>query len=304
MSYFDTDMFDRVDIIRELADLKGTTLTMALKGSGGPAMIAFIKARRNRAASLLLEDMDYLEDPKPEDIAAAQKYILMVFARLNEQGEMYYPSQAPCSPEQAETEAAFLFLKKWAVIYKDQRETFSASAYGVPRKDLNPEDCPMGYKGIGCCYTPATLANTKKNRSLLEALEAKNAVKDMLVFAENDALNLLNAAGKESRDFELAYFRLHNSNAPVPKGYESAGFEPAYMGSFLWSVNSECFFLPLNQGTDREGIAFAPWFKQLNRHGLFDSPEVAAGFMADYLEKPWADYWDFHITEVFARNTG
>ena len=61
--------------------------------------------------------------------------------------------------------------------------------------------------------------------------------------------------------------------------------------------------VPRWHGTDESGQLFLSYFRQLNRHGLFQAKSDAEEFLRYYLSFDWTERGDFEIAEVFIRQT-
>ncbi|MBP5706821.1 MAG: hypothetical protein J6W76_06015 [Spirochaetales bacterium] len=81
------DMYDR-DIQKLLREIDITELTKALKGAGETVQDKIFRNMSHRAATMLREDMEYMGVVRKTDVFEAQRHIISVLKRLEEDGDI------------------------------------------------------------------------------------------------------------------------------------------------------------------------------------------------------------------------
>ncbi|MBN1972715.1 MAG: hypothetical protein JW787_03695 [Sedimentisphaerales bacterium] len=109
------------------------------------------------------------------------------------------------------------------------------------------------------------------------------------------AFNLLKAPIER----EIIWIRDMESDSPEKAEYPLLGYEPAYFEGDWFSTISDCMCFPVWHGTDSEGTNFKEFNDQLNKHALFDTPDIAKAFLEHYLSFDWTEHvGEFRLIEV------
>ncbi len=207
----------------------------------------------------------------------------------------------------------YLVVEKYPYLYEKykQRYQLTHDLYALPRMDRNPEDYPIQYRGIDRdCLEPNDMAprNLAEMRMAEIAMQVKKEKRDYYYseyypdqdFIPVEMLDEMYEWLEDDRPkFETIFVRIAGIPCDIPEGYRSIGFEPSYFNSDHFSASCDCMLISRWHRTDNEGSLFLRYFNQLNKYGMFDSPEAAREFLDYYLSFDWTERGEYFITEVF-----
>jgi hypothetical protein len=209
--------------------------------------------------------------------------------------------------------AGYLIVKTYARLYRDyvQRYSLTKAVYAIPRIDRQPESYPIQYRGLDRdALDPYPNSDDLAEIRMWELLRTYEALGYYwgFLYTEEEVEDVLSFASSPT-DYETIWARVVSSGIPAPAGFSSAGYEATYFDGDHFSASCDCMLIPRWHGSDEDGTLFLEYFRQLNRHGLFTSPEVAQRFLAFYLSFDWTEGGndpkgadDYEIAEVFLKN--
>lgn len=202
-----------------------------------------------------------------------------------------------------EIEAGYLIVKNFARLYRDYapRYMLTKDFYGLPRIDKTPESCPIQYRGLDRdALGPYTNSDDLAEIRMAE-LEKIGGCEDGFLFSDETVRAVLSLALAPA-DYEVIWTKVASSPILAPAGFMSAGFDPTYFEGDHFSASCDCMLVPRWHGADKDGTQFAEYFRQLNRFGLFSSPDAAQSFLDFYLSFDWTETGDYAIAEVFLKH--
>lgn len=211
--------------------------------------------------------------------------------------------------------AAFLIVKIFPRLYHDYAERYQINhdVYAIPRIDKTPEEYEIQYHGLDRDPLSALRPHIERNLikdsetySLAEVrmaeFEAVERADRLFLNEYEDAMDVWNWIDVQA-DYEVIWARVAGSAWRVPSGFHSVGYEASYFPGGHFSASCDCMLIPRWHGTDESGQLFLSYFRQLNRHGLFQAKSDAEEFLRYYLSFDWTERGDFEIAEVFIRET-
>jgi len=200
-------------------------------------------------------------------------------------------------------QAAFLIAARYGVLYERYAPRYANTddVYAIPRIDRDWTVSRIKYRGMDRDALGADRSPTASNaEAFLHDLEQAGRSVDGLVIDADDVRETFRWLDHQADQFEVIWARTSASEIEPPDRFVSLGFEPSYFDSDHFSPSCDCMLIPRWHGTDREGTRFAEHFDRLNRHGLFESPDHARTFLADYVSLDWTENGDeYDIVEVF-----
>lgn len=201
-----------------------------------------------------------------------------------------------------EVEAGYLIVKTFPKLYQDyvQRYELSKPFYALPRIDLGPDDYEIQYHGIDRDVLDAYTNSDNLAEIRMSELEKVNKCEDGFLFTQADVNEVMSYIA-DPKTYEIIWTRIAKSNHKPPNGYISIGFEPSYFIGDHFSASCDCMLIPRWHGTDKEGTLFKDYFDKLNRHGLFETPDIAKSFLDFYLSFDWTETGEYEIAEVFIK---
>lgn len=107
------------------------------------------------------------------------------------------------------------------------------------------------------------------------------------------------------KDYEIIFVKTIDSDCNIPNGYKLAGFDVGYDGLEpfgVYSIISDCMFIPKWHGCDERGKDFKKFYNKLNDNGLFDDKNTALEYLKHYLSFEWTERGDFAIYEIYITN--
>lgn len=199
-----------------------------------------------------------------------------------------------------EIEAGYLVVKTFPKLYQDyvQRYELSKPFYALPRVDLCPTDYEIQYRGVDRDVLDAYADSDDLAEIRMLELEKENKCEDGFLFTQAEVDDVISYLA-DSEGYEIIWTRIAQSNHKPPDGFDSIGFEPTYFVGDHFSASCDCMLIPRWHGTDREGTLFKDYFDKLNRHGLFETQDIAKSFLDFYLSFDWTETGDYEIAEVF-----
>jgi hypothetical protein len=203
--------------------------------------------------------------------------------------------------DEIEINFGFLIVKTYPVIWSEYARKYDLQRdfYGLPRKDLNPSEQRIQYRGLDRDALDAYKDSENLAEIRMEELEKIGKCYDGFLFDIDTARDVWGLLEAKKDEYEIVWTRIAGEKAPPPVGINSIGFEPSYFLGDHFSASSDCMVIPRWHGTDDEGNLFAEHFKNLNRYGLFNTPEKAKTFLEYYLSFDWTETGDYEIAEVF-----
>ncbi len=209
--------------------------------------------------------------------------------------------------------SAFLVVKTFARLYRDYagRYALARDVYAMPRTDKGPDDATLRYRGLDRDplyalhrYAERNLMSEGMSYHLAEVriaeLEAEGHADNMYIAAYEDAIDVCGWIDERERgNYEIIWARVAGSARRVPSGYRFAGFEPSYFPDGCFSASCDCMLFPRWHGTDEGGQLFAPFFRRLNQHGLFETRADAEEFLRYYRSFDWTERGTYQTAEVF-----
>jgi|WetSurMetagenome_2_1015567.scaffolds.fasta_scaffold97168_3 hypothetical protein len=211
--------------------------------------------------------------------------------------------------EFVDVDAGFFIVKSFPRLYNEYKDRYALqhNRYALPRIDRTPRESPIQYRGLDRDALDDYANSDIEAEVRLALLALDNQEVDGIVYSQCDVDEVYASLGPLQGEYEIIWSHIAGSDAAPPEGYASVGFEPTYFASDHFSPSCDCMLFPRWHGTDGEGELFTPYFRQLNRHGLFISPEVASEFLGYYLSFDWTEQdhnGDYAIAEVFIRQDG
>lgn len=210
------------------------------------------------------------------------------------------------SDEFVDVDAGFLVVKTFIRLYDECKDRYALQRdlYAVPRIDRLPMESPIQYRGLDRDALDDYANSDIEAEVRLALLAIDNQAVNGIVYSQRDIEEVYASLGLLQGEYEIIWSRTAESCVAPPDGYSSVGFEPTYFASDHFSPSCDCMLFPRWHGTDDAGELFIPYFRQLNRHGLFLTVEVAQKFLAYYLSFDWTEQdfaGDYVIAEVFIR---
>jgi len=201
-----------------------------------------------------------------------------------------------------EIEAGFLIVKTFPKLYLDyaQRYELSKPFYALPRIDLDPDDYEIQYRGLDRDVLDAYSDSDNLAEIRMCELEKDNKCEDGFLFTQADVNDVMGYL-TDPTIYEIIWTRISKSDHKPPDGFISIGFEPSYFVGDHFSASCDCMLIPRWHGTDNEGILFKDYFNKLNKHGLFETHDIAKSFLDFYLSFDWTETGEYEISEVFIK---
>ena len=200
----------------------------------------------------------------------------------------------------------YLIVKTFDCLYNEYKNKYmlKSNVYGIPRIDIDASNYNIKYRGIDRdCLGPNDI--NPLNLAEVRIKELKNSEYDyenMDFIEEKYLADVFSWLEKDIAKYEVIFVRKNKCKCPIPENYKSIGFEPSYFVSDHFSASCDCMLFPRWHGTDKEGVLFIPYFKKLNKYGLFNTSEEADNFLEYYLSLDWTETGDYFNTEVFISN--
>jgi hypothetical protein len=202
-------------------------------------------------------------------------------------------------------EAGYLIVKTFERLYCDYapRYKLTKDFYGLPRIDRTPKSFPIQYRGLDReALGPYTNSDDLAEIRMAE-LEKTGECEDGFLFTDETLRDVLSLA-QSPFDYEVIWAKIASSPIQAPAGFVSVGFDPTYFDSDHFSASCDCMLIPRWHGTDKEGTRFLEYFCQLNRFGLFSSPDASQAFLDFYLSLDWTETGEYATAEVFLKDSG
>jgi len=199
--------------------------------------------------------------------------------------------------------AGYLIVKTFARLYVDYNDRYALrrDVYAIPRIDREPTEYTIQYRGLDRDALD-DYADSEINAEVrLALLVIDNHAVDGIIFLRSDAEDVYTSLGQLQSEYEIIWSRIAGIDMAPPDGYLSIGFEPTYFASDHFSASCDCMLFPRWHSTDEEEELFLPYFRQLNEHGLFMTPEVAKEFLDYYLSFDWTEHDEYIIAEIYLR---
>jgi hypothetical protein len=215
--------------------------------------------------------------------------------------------------------SGYLLATRYEVLYQRALDSHTYDnnpigkpIYGIPfSAPLTPPE--KKYRGIdreplqALTYDVAKLfteagtpseANAATN--LLEAIEIRAGRDDGWVTSLTDILEVWKLLSSEQSDYEIIWAKEFEDTTPVPGNCRFLGCDAAYFAADHFSCICDALFFPRWHGTDPEGVLFRRYYDLLNQNGLFDSNELALGYLQYYLSFDWTERADnFTSIEIY-----
>ena len=202
-------------------------------------------------------------------------------------------------------EAGYLIVKTFSRLYRDYapRYKLTRDFYALPRIDRGPTSLSIQYRGLDRdALDPYTNSDDLAEIRMAE-LEKIGGCEDGFLFSDETLRDVLSLA-QSPLDCEVIWTNVASSRIQAPAGFVSAGFDPTYFEGDHFSASCDCMLIPRWHGTDKNGTQFLEYFRQLNRFGLFSSPDAAQAFLDFYLSLDWTETGEYAIAEVFLKDGG
>lgn len=192
------------------------------------------------------------------------------------------------------------------VIYSIPLKGVSAGTYakryrGVCREPLFPwnETDEKFFRGSDMVIQP--LDAELKAHLAIGQLDDENDPEDeedeIVIRSHEDAIRIFGLL-EAPVEREVIWVRKTESVLTNQPDYPLLGYDPAWFGGNWFSAISDCLCFPRWHGTDSEGQLFKKYHEKLNKHALFDNPQIARDYLEYYRSFDWTETGDYNIIEV------